>query len=471
VRFEDEGTYVAQARAIEQHGKLTHYTYWYDHPPAGWIQIASYSALTNADNRYYSAVTAGREFMLVMHVITLVLLFLLARRLGLGSLASAVGTLAYGLSPLVIEFSRYVLLDNIAVPWLLGAFVLALSPRRHLRTAIGAAICMSMAVLSKETFLVLLPVLIYGLWTYGDKRNRRYLMTAFGVVFTMLTGTYILYAVLKNELLPGPNHVSLMGSLAWQLFGRPGSGSIFTTNTGANGLMKYWLNIDQWLLLVGSLCLPVVLFVRRLRPVALALLIGLLMLLRTGYLPYPYVIALLPFAALCIAGFIHHSIVLPLKSQAHSATYRHWARVASLAMMIGAMIFVVPTWFPKLEAADKVDQDVYSRQVIDWAATHIDPSSKKRLIVESAYWSDLEAKGFDQPDPVWLYKTETDPAVAKQIGGWRGIDYLILDGPTVSAKDFDQAFPTVSQAIKHSRVVATFGKDNQEILVYQVNKH
>lgn len=39
-RIDDEGTYAAQAWSVFHLGGLTHYTYWYDHPPLGWIQIA-----------------------------------------------------------------------------------------------------------------------------------------------------------------------------------------------------------------------------------------------------------------------------------------------------------------------------------------------------------------------------------------------------------------------------------------------
>src|SRR3989344_6840604 len=76
-RFEDEGTYMSQAWAIQKRGALTHYTYWYDHPPAGWIQLAGYTSSTNALNRYRSAITAGREVMLVLPLIVIVLLFIL----------------------------------------------------------------------------------------------------------------------------------------------------------------------------------------------------------------------------------------------------------------------------------------------------------------------------------------------------------------------------------------------------------
>jgi 4-amino-4-deoxy-L-arabinose transferase-like glycosyltransferase len=221
-RFEDEGTYISQAWAIKERAQLTHYTYWYDHPPVGWIQMAGHLVTTDAIDRYGSAITAGREFMLILHLATIVLLYALARRFGIGSIAAGVGTLAYALSPLSVEFSRYVLLDNVALPWLLAAFLLAVSPRQHLVTAIGSAVCMAVAILSKETLAILLPVLLYALWTSGDKRNRRYTLIVFAVVLVMVGSFYAMYAALKNELIPGQGHVSLMGTIACNLFVREG---------------------------------------------------------------------------------------------------------------------------------------------------------------------------------------------------------------------------------------------------------
>jgi len=463
-RFEDEGTYVSQAWAVKEQGTLAHYTYWYDHPPAGWIQLAGWFAGTDAIGRYGSAITAGREFMLVIHLATIVLLYALARRLKIGALAAGLGTLAFALSPLAVEFSRYVLLDNIALPWLLGAFVLALSPRRSLKAAVGSALCMAIAILSKETMLALLPVLLYALWRNGDKRNRRYVLTAFGVVFLMVSGFYVLYAVLKNELFPGPGHVSLLGSFIWQLSGRQGSGSIFDASSGTRGLIGYWLNIDFWLLLAGLLSLPAALYYKHLRPAGLALLIGLLLLLRSGYLPYPYVVALLPFAALSLAGMLDTLIVRPLARG--SVLTRSLAGTLALILLIVSAIFVAPNWQPKLYALTHIDQDTSSRQAVDWINHNI--PRDKRVVVESALWTDLQDKGFNQPDPVWLYKTETDPEVTKQIGGWQGIDYVVLNGPTVGGKDFDKTFPTVNAAMQHGSLIAEFGRDNQKILVYKV---
>ena len=496
-RFEDEGTYISQAWAVEKKHSLTHYTYWYDHPPVGWIQIAMYTTATRAFERYGSAITAGREFMLVIHLATIVLLYALARRMKIGALAASLGVLAYALSPLVVEFSRYVLLDNVAIPWLLGAFLLALSPRRSLTAAIGSAFCMAIAILSKETFVILLPVLLYALWRNGDKRNRRFAVTSFGVVLLTVSSFYVLYAVLKNELLPGPGHVSLLGSLLWQVHGRAGSGSILDAASANRGLVKYWLHIDSWLITAGTVAMVPALFIRAYRPAALGLLLGGLMLLRSGYLPYPYIVMLLPFAALCLAGAIHSFIVYPFRARltdrsaisvADSAPALpprggRWNRLQlprlprlvqrilagglAAALLAGLTVTVAPAWHTKLHVDMTVDNDASSRQAVAWVNQNV--SRTNRVVVESALWSDLQDKGFDQPQPVWLYKTETDPAVTKEIGGWQGIDYIVLDGPTVSANSA-KSFPTVYTAIAHSRVVAQFGQDNQKVIVYRVNR-
>ena len=69
-RLDDEGTYVAQAYAVTEWGQLAHYTYWYDHPPAGWLQLAAWMAITGPDFGG-NAVAGGRYLMVVVATITL----------------------------------------------------------------------------------------------------------------------------------------------------------------------------------------------------------------------------------------------------------------------------------------------------------------------------------------------------------------------------------------------------------------
>jgi 4-amino-4-deoxy-L-arabinose transferase-like glycosyltransferase len=173
-RADDEGTYVSQAWAILHLNTLAHYTYWYDHPPLGWILAAVYAAATGAFARAPNAVAAGREFLLFLQVVSSVLLYVLARRLELRRLAAAGAVLLFALSPLAVMFHRAVFLDNIATPFILAAFVLALSPARRLSAHAASGLCFGLAVLCKETSLLLLPALIWQLWHMTDRKTRPY---------------------------------------------------------------------------------------------------------------------------------------------------------------------------------------------------------------------------------------------------------------------------------------------------------
>jgi hypothetical protein len=78
---DDEGTYVSQAWAVLTQGHLAPYTYWYDHAPVGWIQIAAWGLITGGLHTFGSAVESGRVLMLGFQIGSTVLLFWIARRL------------------------------------------------------------------------------------------------------------------------------------------------------------------------------------------------------------------------------------------------------------------------------------------------------------------------------------------------------------------------------------------------------
>ena len=53
---DDPGTYLSQAWSVQYEHNLSPYSYFYDHAPAGWIQIALWSMLTGGFDRYDSAI-------------------------------------------------------------------------------------------------------------------------------------------------------------------------------------------------------------------------------------------------------------------------------------------------------------------------------------------------------------------------------------------------------------------------------
>jgi 4-amino-4-deoxy-L-arabinose transferase-like glycosyltransferase len=474
---DDEGTYVSQAWAVQQWHSLAHYTYWYDHPPAGWITMAAYTWATDAFDRLPTSVTVGREFMVWVNVVSAAMIYLLARRLRFHRLAAAGAVLLFGLSPLAIPFQRMVYLDNLAVMWTLAALVLAASPRRSLAASAGSAICFAIAVLSKETIAVLFPALFLLLWQHTSPKTRRYSIALFLTLLGAVVFVYPLYAILKNELFEGPGHVSLIWAIKWQLFDRAPSGSLLDPSSDTHAVARSWLDNDPLLLGAGVLLTPLGLLIRRTRAVGLALAIQVVMLFRNGYLPFPYVIAMLPFAALTIAGVADQLCKGPADERrlAHperSRTTRAWLvaltrRTGQLAIALAvaaSLVVVGPAWGRGVHQAMTEDHSQPPRQALAYVLAHVPQGSV--LLVDNNLWTDLVRKGFD-PNPVWFYKLDLDPAIrAKYRNGWRDIDYILLSEYTATTlKDL----PLVAAAIRHSDVVASFG--DGDIAVRKVIKN
>src|SRR5438552_3287778 len=114
---DDEGTYMAQAWAVQAHHALSPYTYWYDHPPLGWMLLAGWNALVGGFEHAPSDVVIGRQAMLVVNLVSCVLVFVVARRLGFRRVAAATAVALFALSPLAVAYQRMVFLDNISVMW------------------------------------------------------------------------------------------------------------------------------------------------------------------------------------------------------------------------------------------------------------------------------------------------------------------------------------------------------------------
>ena len=458
---DDEGTYVSQAWAVGAWHELAHYTYWYDHPPLGWIQIAGYAWTTGAWSRAPYSVAAGREFMLVLDVAACALLYVLARRLSLHRWAAALAVLLFAASPLSLHFHRMVWLDNIAVVWILAALALAASPRRSLVSAVGSAGCLAVAVLSKETTVVLAPCVGYLLWQHSDVLTRRYRMAAFATTAGALTFFYPLYAMLKDELLEGPGHVSLIWAVRWQLGLRDPNGSIFSPGSGAAGYFHSWLDLDPWLLAAGVVLAVPALAVRRLRPPAVALLLELVLMLRPGYLPEPYVIAMLPFAALVIAGLADQLVRL-----GSSVRMARLGRALAAVVVMAAAVALAPVWVRADGAQLREGSPVESAQAVAWVREHV--AGDQRIVVDDNVWLDLVRSGYDPERPyssiIWVYKIGADPSV-RLPSGTNAVDYFVYAmDPIYAARDV----PQIVAPYRHSKIVATFGSGDNRITVRKV---
>jgi hypothetical protein len=408
----------------------------------------------------------GREFMWLVTMITAVLLFVLCRRLEFRRVTAAAVVLLFGLSPLAVYFHRMVSLDNIGTMWLVAALTCAASRRRGLCGAFGSAVFMAGAVLSKETLAIMLPAAAWMLWQHTAARTRKWNFGIFAVTFVSLVAFYPLMALLRGELLPGRGHVSLGWALWWQFLGRSGGGSPLDTHSATYGLVHFWLLTDPWLVGLGVVLIPAGLVVRRLRPVAFALLLQVLVIFKGGYLPYFYVTAMLPFAAVLLGGVADALLVSRLgrrlggrlggRPDAAGPAVRvraagYLGQATTVAAALALAVVVVPGWWSTLSHQSTVRGDANELAATAWIEQHV--PSPDVVVVDDYMWTDLKTHGWN---PLWLWKTDSDPQVTREMlpRGYRSIRYLVLadQAPSTLA-----SLPTLQAALTHSVVVRTFG--------------
>ncbi|MFJ5529800.1 ArnT family glycosyltransferase [Streptomyces sp. NPDC093261] len=474
---DDEGTYLAQAWAVQNGHGLAHYTYWYDHPPLGWIQIALLTWLPARVDPSVMTVGAMRPAMLLVSGVSAVLVYVLARRLRLPVRAAGLAMVLFGLSPLSVVLQREIFLDNIAVMWTLLAFTLAASPSRHLWHHFGAGLAAAAGVLTKETMLVVLPAVFVTMWRHSHRDTRKFALTGAVTACALIGLAYPLFALLKGELLPGAGHVSLWDGITYQM-SRAGSGFILDPGSGSYGVLHSWLYYDR-ILPLGGLAGALLLLLtwrwsvtaRALAGPALAVAILTLVAMRpSGYLPAMYVIQALPFLALVLAGAaasVAHA-VLHRGRDGSERPYVTWVRYTVTALLVAATgAYVVPRWYDGDRTAVTADANAPYRAASHWLTHEVMDPKDTRVLVDDALWLDLAHAGY-RPGlgVIWFYKADLDPAVTRTMPhGWRDMDYVVAS-PTVRRDAVN--LPGVMAAIEHSTPVATFGTGPDRIEIRKV---
>lgn len=339
-----------------------------------------------------------------------------------------------------------------------------------------SGVFLAFAVLSKEIALLALPFVAWCVFMNAPHRNR-WLNTSITAGLTVcVSGLYLLWALLKGELFSGPGHVSIQDAVIWMLFERNGSGSFFDPNSDKSGLLRYWLGMDRWMfplgiaiaLLVSLGTLAVTLRRQRptfIAPIAGALLLQSLMIVRGGYLPQTQPLMMLPFAAILVAWC---GSVVWQNRWVNSTEVRQFAMRA--VVLLAAGIFVVlltPSWRYGLVEAQTTSPSSYGQDAYEWLETH---APKQSVILTDDYgWVDLTDRGFE--NTVWVYKIDRDPPVTKKYWSqqWRGIDYVVLPQ---FLRGIISDMPRVKEAVDHSEVVAVFGKatDVGQYVIYKVQK-
>lgn len=471
VYFGDEGIYMAQAYAVAKLGVLTPYTYWYDHAPAGWLLIAVWTVFTGGFHTFGTAVDGGRVLMLLLHIASLMLIFRISLKLTGNLFAATTAGLLFTLSPLTVIYGRLVLLDNIMVFWVLVAVTLFIENEGKIWPLLFSGFFFGVAVLTKESALLLFPAFIYASAFLIEKHHARFARAAWLFASLATISLYALYAWLRGELINlslstplagnGDSPVSLFGSIIWQL-SRSGGAPWDPSSDFYRLLMTDWLAKDPWLLGIGAAAVVWNLFRggHFSRFMALAALGTLIGLARGGIVLEFYVLFALPFLALNVALALHNL------ARSINATAVLLPAAALLALLIGYVNLRPHTY------AFTVDQTSIQRQALSWMQENAPVNAQ--IVGDDDIFVDMRFGAPGEPSFRGYHshwKVANDPAVYRTLfsDDWRNLDYLVVTPEMVRIfEENPDRLPY--QAYINSTEVASFTLGDDQIAIRQVIK-
>jgi uncharacterized protein DUF4388/dolichyl-phosphate-mannose-protein mannosyltransferase len=480
---DDEGTYMSQAWAVAHEGQLAYYTYWYDHAPFGWIQIAAWTIITGGVHAFGPAIDSGRVLMLLMQLGSTFMLYCIARRISCSVTVAVLASLLFALSPFGIYFHRRALLDNIATFWMLLSILLLVSQRLSLRRVWLSALALGTSILSKELTIFLVPVLAYFVFFRADRSHRTFATIGWIALVSSIVSLYVLMAILKGELFPTGTllggiapHVSLLGTLQFQA-SRGKDGGLFDLHSGFWELVKIWARDDPMLVVGGGLCAIFAVFLvrtqRLIGTMGLATLSLYAFLGRGGEIIGFYLVPLLPLLALNV-GLAFGFAVKGLRSSLAGLAGITLARLVEL-VMVG---FCVLSLFAAYTSPDLgFDRNTFilwngsqadaQNQATQWIERNLPLSSL--IIIDESMWTDLYNQGYTSAHYYW--KVQDDPAIRDKVfhDKWQTVDYVVTT-PQMFTDAQHQNMTLVEEAIAHSIPIARFDTGGWLVEIREVDK-
>lgn len=441
----DEGTYVSQGYAVAYQGKLADYTYWYDHIPGGWVLIAAWLRLTNGPFTFGFSLFSGRIFMLVIHLLSSVLLFIITKKITHKNWPAFLAVVIFSITPLGVYFQRRVLLDNIMTFWVMASMAFLLLSKYRLRWIALSGICMALAVLSKETAIVAVPALLVLVLQQLKARQRIVGGLLFLLPVGLGLGYFFLYALLKNEFFPGSNHVSLVSTWVYQL-SRGGKLPFWNHNSDFYSSFSDWWGKDPWFVLASIVSLvwfALSSFKNKSRlGVALTAIAFWFFMIRGSLVINFYVVPLIAFGALTISIMLFDL-----------------SRIKLVGFLLTISIFFSWSFFlgDKMWTTDETTPQIKS---VDWIKNNLPPQSI--MAVDHFELLDLQlARTKNEPvfnNANWFWKLEDDPQISQGLihGDWQNIEYLVLTHEFIKQMG-DKALPLLSPVLEHSREIASWG--------------
>ncbi len=494
----DEGIYMEQAWSVIREGRLEPYTYFYDHAPAGWLLISGWvSILPFQFQTFGNAINTGRVLMVILHIISIFLLFHVTYRFSGRLSAALIACFFFNFSPLAVYYQRQVFLDNIMVFWVLLSLYLVTRDDGRLVTVMLSGVAFGIGVLTKENAIFFAPVFAYLLYIQvRQQQNYRFALAFWTYMACSVVSLYFLYATLKNELLPyhlnfnlnapQQEHVSLLYTIWWQL--HRGNGSILDMNSDFWKFgLGIWFPRDKFILIFGSIALIVVLIAGwvsrpRNRGYIVASLLGIsyaIYLIRGSQMLEFYIVPLIPFLAMNL-GILGAILLQPFTRLRPSALSLSMQGIAILTLWAGLLSPTAGYFFVKDQYGKTVPHDLYKLNVtymqaeqLAFIRAHIPPTA--RVIIDDDMWVQLHDVA---PYYKWAHshwKAASDPDVRDKLFGnnWQNIDYIVMSNQMLQAMQLnntDGSENYILEALRHSVRIWNLPRGGIDLQIYQVQK-
>jgi endo-1,4-beta-D-glucanase Y len=467
----DEGIYQAQAWAVVRINQLAPYTYFYDHAPAGWMIISIFTQIIGGFFNYnfsgLASLDTGRIVILIFKIFTVLFVYGIIKNQTGKSYLAAIGMVLMSVSPLVLYYQRRILLDNVMIMLVMAALYLVSKKQPNLTQTIFASIIMGIAVLSKESAIFFVPGFIILMFLQlGDTQKK--LGTMLNVsFFSSVIILYPIMALLKTELFPNPNKVSLINTLFYQV-SRGAKVPFWDFRSDIIYNINIWKEKDIYYLYFIAITIVITIIALLLKRnkftfgVSLLLLGMILFLIRGGVVLDFYILPIIPLIS--ILAMLSVSTFIDLLNNVIHLNVKKIVIAIITVSIIGLV-----TYF---QYQAKVGHNPYTKkenttlnESLEFVKKNVPQNAK--VLIDHSHWLDLRGdKGTDFPNADYFYKADYDSAIKSQKlqNDWKNIDYIVASHQ-IYKSIADGITPMVKDALDNSFVIADYQpKDDYKVI-------
>lgn len=474
--FQDsEGTNISNAWALSELERLSPYTYGYEEAPVGSLVLSAWTSVMGGLDAFGFSGNTGRVLMLGVHVVSVMLIFGIAKKVTDSNLTAVLASLIFAFSPLVTILQRRVLLDNLMLMWILAATYSSLGPNRRLMHYICSSIFFAIAVLTRMSALFFLPAFIYIIRANADHHHQRFAHSLWLSLAISFISTFPLYAAMRLELFPEGwwifsgdyPHVSLYE----QFMDRgPDTGRFLDIGSNLLPSVALWTDISNAgadpLLFFGGLICAVFVFLmavngKHLRPI-LALLIAYgLYLIIGGRVVHSDIIPLLPLLALCV-GIAVSAAVRWMMSNVPNAILKSAVGLVVLAILVYPFF----AFYASITYIYTNDQTNDQLLAVEWVQEQLPEDSV--VVMDNYAFVELR-ESFPNAHHYWKVDTDPDVTFNQLDGNWCNIDYIVTT-PQLLRDVEGFGLGLMGSALEHSNLLRTYENNGWPIEIRRVSK-